>query len=67
MRIENVRSHEASNAHKTSHSASSVKDFNPGPAIGLWWNDAKKNRRQQNVIALDYQFITNDCKTPVEF
>ena len=45
MRIENVRSHEASNAHKTSHSASSVKDFNPGPAIGLWWNDAKKNRR----------------------
>ena len=40
MRIENVRSHEASNAHKTSHSASSVKDFNPEPAIGLWWNDA---------------------------
>ena len=45
MRIENVRSHEGSNSHKTSHSTSSVKNFNPKPAIGLWWNDAKKTRR----------------------
>ena len=45
MRIESFRSHEASNVHKTSHSGSSVKNFNPEPAIGLWWNDAQKTRR----------------------
>ena len=22
-----------------------VKNFNPEPTIGLWWNDAKKTRR----------------------
>ena len=30
-------------------SRGTVKNFNPEPAIGLWWNDAKKTRRLEDA------------------
>ena len=32
-----------------------VKNFNPEPAIGLWWNDAKKTRRLVDAYGSNQQ------------
>ena len=87
MRIENVRSHEASNAHKTSHSAFLNSKKRPAEqriAKALITMEkhnidlmkklftttffvAKNEKPYTDFVIAFYQFITNDCTTPVEF
>ena len=89
MRLENVRSHEASNAHKTGHSAflnskktssraahreSSDYHGKPQNYIDLMkklfttaFFVAKNEKPYTDFVIAFYQFITNDCTTPVEF
>ena len=87
MRIENVCSHEASNAHKTSHLAflNSIKRPAEQPIVKALitmekhnidlmkklfttaFFVAKNEKPYTDFVIAFYQFITNDCTTPVEF
>ena len=87
MSIENARSHEASNAHKTSHSPflNSKKRPAEQPIVKALITMEKhnidhmkklfttalfvaKNEKPYTDFGVAfYQFITNDCTTPVEF
>ena len=87
IRIENARSHEASNAHKTSHSAFlnskkrpaeqrivkaliTMEKHNIDPMKKLFTTAffvAKNEKLYTDFVIAFYQFITNDCTTPVEF
>ena len=87
IRIENARSHEASNAHKTSHSVFLNSKKRPAEQrimkalitmekhnIDLMkklfttaFFVAKNEKPYTDFVIAFYQFITNDCTTPVEF
>ena len=73
MRMENVRSHEASNAHKTSHSAflNSKKRPAEQPIVKALINMENHNTDLMNKLTCHcfYHFITNivNCKTTVQF
>ena len=71
MRMENVRSHEASNAHKTSHSAflNSKKRPAEQPIVKALINMENHNTDLMKKLFTTAFFITNivNCKTTVQF
>ena len=87
MRIENVRSNEANNAHKTRHSAFLNSKKRPAEqpivkAVIIMEKHnidlmkklfttaffvAKNVKPHTDFVIAFYQFIANDCTTPVEF